>query len=128
MRKNEQNGKLGQEASWTDVVRRKNKKNAADAMPTPGMATSPPLAARQQRTRTRPPAIMIDVASCKDSPALAKRIKDGMDDKTIGNGITSMKKAKNGGILMEVRGDEAAVEAKDPRWPNQRGKMSTLGF
>jgi len=34
-----------------------------------------------------------------------------MDGKTIGNGITSMKKAKNGGILIEVRSDEAAVEA-----------------
>lgn len=34
-----------------------------------------------------------------------------MDNKTIGNGITSMKKAENGGILMEVRGDDAAVEA-----------------
>jgi len=96
---------------WTDVVGRKNKKNAVDAIPTPGTATNPPLAARQQRIRTRPPAIMIDIASCNDYPALAKRIKDGMDGKTIGNGITSMRKAKNGGILMEVHGDEAVVEA-----------------
>lgn len=102
---------MGQEASWTDVVRRKKKKNAAEAIPTPGTVTNPPLVARKQRVRTRPPAIMIDVASCNDFPALAKRIKDGMDGKTIGNGKTSMKKAKNGGILMEVRGDEAAVEA-----------------
>jgi len=104
-------GETGQEASWTDVVRRKSKKNAVNATPAPGTATSPPLASRPQRVRTRPPEILVDVASCNDFPALTKRIKDGMDSKTIGNGITSMKKAKNGGILMEIRGDDAAVEA-----------------
>lgn len=34
--------------SWTDVVRRKSKKNAVNATPAPGTATSPPLASRPQ--------------------------------------------------------------------------------
>ncbi|XP_022162263.1 uncharacterized protein LOC111028036 [Myzus persicae] len=45
-----------------------------------------------------------------------------MDVKTISKGITGMKKAKNGGILMEVRGDEAAVEAIRSEVANSAGQ------
>jgi len=52
---------------------------------------------------------MIDVGSHEDFPALAKRIKSGMEDQ--GNAITGMKKARNGGMLLEVRGDDSVVES-----------------
>jgi len=65
---------------------------------------------------------MIDVASCDDFTALSKPIKGGMDGKTIGNRITSMKKDKNGGILLEVRGDDAAVEVLRSEVPKSAGQ------
>lgn len=54
---------------------------------------------------------MVDVASCEDFPALAKRIKSGMDSSTVGSNIIGMKKARNDGLFLEVRGDDAAVDA-----------------
>jgi len=54
---------------------------------------------------------MVDAANINEYPALVKRIKDGMDGNIVGNNITGMKQSKNGGLLLEVRGDVAAVEA-----------------
>jgi len=108
--------------TWTEVVRRKppttkaiNKK-VTDGTSESGPATGPPPADRHvrgnlQRVRTRPPAIMVDAANSNDYPALVKRIKDGMDGSIVENNIIGIKQAKNGGLLLEVRGDVAAVEA-----------------
>jgi hypothetical protein len=53
---------------------------------------------------------MVDIANSNDYPALVKRIKDGMDCNIVGNSITGMKQAKNGGLLLEERRDVASVE------------------
>jgi len=102
--------------TWIEVVRRKSPTTKAvnknvDATSASGPVTVLTPAARQQRVRTRPPAIMVDATDSNDYPALVKRIKDGMDGNVVGNNITGMKQAKNGGLLLEVRGDVAAVEA-----------------
>ncbi|KAL4122565.1 hypothetical protein QTP88_014871 [Uroleucon formosanum] len=80
------------------------------------MAAGPPTmmqrkaqTARTRKMKTRPVGILIDVGSETDFLTVAKQIKGGMDQKTMGNKITGNRRTKNGGLLIEVRGDQAAV-------------------
>lgn len=103
--------------SWTEVVRKKpsvKKPRTAQAATTPPSqmsATEPrnPVV-RRIRTRSRPPAIVVDTGSNVDFPALAKKLKD-MDSATVGNSITGMRKTRKGDLLLEVRGDQSAVDS-----------------
>lgn len=67
-----------------------------------------------QRTRTRPAGIMINIDNQDDFPALAKRVKSGVNRDTVGDATTSMSKTKNGGLLLEIRGDQTVVDTV--RW------------
>jgi len=69
---------------------------------------------------------MVDAANSNDYPALVKRIKDGMDGNIVGNNITGMKQAKNGGLLLEVRGDVAAVEALSAEVAKSAGQDASV--
>lgn len=66
--------------TWTEVVRRKppstksKNKNVADVISASGPAACPPPAVRQQRVRTRPPAILVQVGK-KEFPALVHKIR-----------------------------------------------------
>jgi len=46
-----------------------------------------------------------------DFPALARKIRDGVDREVIGDSIIGMRQAKAGGLLIEVRGDQARFDA-----------------
>lgn len=102
--------------SWTEVV--KKRPPAKELRAEQVVATQPSQSSglapdnqrvRSTRTRTRPLALVVDVGSNEDFPALAQKIK-GMDSNTVGNTITGMRKTKNGGLLLEVRGDQSAVD------------------
>jgi len=56
---------------------------------------------------------MVDVSNQDDFPALVKSIKGGMElsDSKVGSMITDMRKTKNCGLLLEMRGVGVAVEA-----------------
>ncbi|KAE9542319.1 hypothetical protein AGLY_003446 [Aphis glycines] len=114
----------GESSSWAEVTKKKKKKKmamtpaplgatgattaaASTVGPTPGMAA--PIKTGQ-RIRSRPAAILIDVKS-EDFPALAKKIRSGVDHNAIGDRVVGMRQAKAGGLLIEVRGDVSQVEA-----------------
>lgn len=84
--------------AWTKVVKRRQAKTAADAK------------VAKQRLRQRPPAIMVDVGA-EDFPALARKIRSGANREITGSHVTAMRQARSGGLLIEVRGDSAQVEA-----------------
>lgn len=46
-----------------------------------------------------------------DFPALARKIRGGVDRGVIGDSIIGMRQAKSGGLLIEVRGDQARFDA-----------------
>jgi len=46
-----------------------------------------------------------------DFPALARKIRGGVDREVIGDSIIGMRQAKAGGLLIEVRGDQARFDA-----------------
>lgn len=87
-----------QEEAWSKVVKRRQAKTATDAK------------AGKQQPRPRPPAIMVDVG-VEDFPALAMKIRSGVNREITGSHVTAMRQARSGGLLIEVRGDSAQVEA-----------------
>lgn len=109
-------------SKWTDVVKRKNSKNKLLAKDEPSGLQE----ARKPRTRARPSAIMVDIVNENDFPALAKRIKSGMDGKLVGNMITGMRKARNGGLLLEIRGDDSSVEAIKTEVARTTGEIANV--
>jgi len=97
---------------WSEVVRRKPpKKNSGPPLAisrATGLSINRTVSAR--KIKPRPAGIFIDGGSDADFPALAKKIKTGMDKKTVGDNITGIRKTRNGGLLIEVRGDQATVD------------------
>ncbi|XP_016656063.1 uncharacterized protein LOC107882345 [Acyrthosiphon pisum] len=100
-------------AAWTEVVKKKTarKKNfqtqgeqSNDAKGRENTTKANP------RVRARPQAIIVDVNSA-DFPALATKIRGGVNREVIGDSITGMRQAKSGALLIEVRGDTAQFEA-----------------
>jgi len=67
-------------------------------------------ATKQQRIRSRPLAILVNV-STEEFPELAKKIRDGVNAEIIGNSVVKTRQSKSGGLLIEVRGDQTQVEA-----------------
>lgn len=92
-------------SAWTEVLKKGRK-------PKP-----PPLQAEvagkqkmtKPRVRARPPAILVDVKS-DEFPAIAKKIRGGVDQAVIGDSIVGMRQAKSGGLIIEVRGDQTRIE------------------
>jgi len=71
---------------------------------------------------------LIDAGDDSNFPALAKKIKFGMDKNTVGNKIIGIRKTKNGGILIEVRGDQAAVGIVQEEVARAAGGDATIRF
>lgn len=95
---------------WTEVVRKGRSKGQTPltAATTEKVVKTKP--AQQQRTRTRPLAILVDV-SREDFPELAKKIRGEACRDIIGNRVVGMRQAKSGGLLIEVRGNTEDVSA-----------------
>jgi hypothetical protein len=97
----------GGQTSWSEVVKSKSKGIAeSNSLKTAGYAPTAPL---RKGIRIRPSAIIVDPKS-GDFPELASKIKNGVDLELIGNAITRMRKAKNGGLLIEVRGGTSNLD------------------
>jgi len=99
--------------SWTEVVRRRKTGNqTTSALPeaTKTGQTAKDHTKQQPRVRSRPSAILVDVKA-EDFPELAKKIRGGVNKEIIGDSIMGVRQAKSGGLLIEVRGDYARVDA-----------------
>jgi len=100
---------------WTEVVKRKAHQKKTEGQRSETAVQQPVATVRKteltstRRIKARPAGILIDAGDDANFPALAKKIKSGMDKNTMGNNIIGIRKTKNGGILIEVRGDQAAV-------------------
>lgn len=99
-------------APWTEVVRRTARKKNSQTLgeQVNGEQGSENKKKANPRVRARPQAIMVDV-NLTDFPALATKIRGGVNREVIGDSITGMRQAKSGGLLIEVRGDPAQFEA-----------------
>jgi len=64
--------------------------------------------ASRHSVRNQPAAIVIDAGSEKDFSALALKIKSRI---SVGNNITGMRMTKKGSLLLEVRGDQDALDS-----------------
>jgi len=97
---------------WTEVVKKtvRKKKSQTQGEQTNGAQESEDTAKAKPRVRARPKAIIVDVNPA-DFPALATKIRGGVDRGVIGDSITGMRQAKAGGLLIKVRGDQAQFEA-----------------
>ncbi|CAI6347705.1 unnamed protein product [Macrosiphum euphorbiae] len=99
--------------TWTEIVKRRTSKKRNS--PPQGEQGNGALgvgdtATAKPRVRARPSAIIVDVKS-EDFPALARKIRGGVDQGVIGDSIIGMRQAKAGGLLIEVRGDQARFDA-----------------
>jgi len=95
----------GIQTSWTEVVRNKGKKKEQDGKP-----DDKPAATRQQRVRTRPPAILVQVGK-EEFPALVHKIRGTTNRDVIGDHVVGMRQTKSGDLLIEIKGDPEQVEA-----------------
>lgn len=85
---------------WTEVVKKKAK-----------VATKKPEEKNRKPFRTRPAAIVVDIANQDDFPELVKKIRGGVNSEVIGERVVGMRKTRSGGILLEIKGDSSDVEA-----------------
>lgn len=93
-------------STWAVVAGRRRK--AAVLKPEAAQtAVSAPVPKRQ---RTRPAAILVDVKSAEDFPALVQKLRKDVDRESKNKRVVGMRKARNGKLLIEVRGDAAQVE------------------
>lgn len=93
--------------SWALVARRKKASPVASS----GRPPVPPTQPAVKKPRSRPSAILVDGASLEEFPALVQRIRKGVDKGAIGSKVVGMRQARSGGLLIEVRGDAAQVDA-----------------
>lgn len=118
----ESSDQQAQTSRWTDMVRKKPKSNVpGKTVVNPPIAISKPVEGKRRGVRTRPPAIMVDVKP-EEYPALARKIRGGVDRGIIGDSVTGMRQAKSGGLLIEVRGDQARIEAVRSEISHSAGK------
>lgn len=103
--------------NWTEVVKRKKKISQKPTMPEdlpgdlPGdVATIVQGRTLNRKVRSRPPALLVEVKA-DELPALARKIRGGVDREIIGDSIIGMRQAKSGGLLIEVRGDQGRLDA-----------------
>jgi len=68
------------------------------------------VGSRNLKTKTRPAAIEINIKNYYNFLTLAKRIKRDFNNNVVSNNITSMRKANNKGLLLEINGDQGAVD------------------
>lgn len=62
------------------------------------------------RVRSRPSALVVEVKA-NDFPALARKIRGGVDPSAIGDSVMGMRDAKASSLLIEVRGGQTRLDA-----------------
>ncbi|XP_029348437.1 uncharacterized protein LOC115034968 [Acyrthosiphon pisum] len=98
---------------WTEVVKKRQaKKQVPSTEGAPAQSAKPDTKkeSTRPRVRSRPQAILVGVKA-EEFPALAKKIRGGVDHGVIGDSVVGMRQAKSGGLLIEVRGDQDKLEA-----------------
>lgn len=101
-------GNTVNDGTWAEVAK-KGKDSKVK-----GTAAAPPLTKtsdRPKRIRTRPQAIMVNMGSKEDFPALVKKIRGGTNKEVIEDRVVGMRKTRSGDLLIEVKGDADQVEA-----------------
>lgn len=106
--------------SWTEVVRKGRSKGQTAATTEKAAVREPRLERAagnlgktptpQPRNRTRPAALLVKVGA-EGFLELAKKIRSGVNADVIGDSIVGVRQAKSGGLLIEIRGDQARFEA-----------------
>lgn len=92
--------------SWVEVAKRKGKNQ--NQKPEANKTVKPTTT--RQRARGRPSAILVNVGA-EEFPALARKIRGGVNQAITGDSVVGMRQAKSGGLLIEVRGDIEHIEA-----------------
>lgn len=77
--------------------------------------------APKPQTKFRTATILVNTGS-EDFQKLARKMRGGVSQETIGDHIVGMRQAKTGGLLFEVRGDVAQVEAVRSEIANSAGE------
>lgn len=97
---------------WSEVVRKKGQKAKTPRTGGDNKAAGNPgkTPTSQPRIRTRPAAILVKVGA-EGFPELAKKIRGGVNADVIGDSIVGVRQAKSGGLLIEIRGDQAQFDA-----------------
>lgn len=103
-------GDAADTGTWVDVVKRKGKAKATATAAPPTNAPDVRPQPTGPTVRQRPPAILVNV-SADGFPELVKRIRGGVNQTVLGDSVVGMRQAKSGGMLIEVRSDQARVEA-----------------
>ncbi|CAI6373743.1 unnamed protein product [Macrosiphum euphorbiae] len=99
-----------QPGTWTDVVKRNRKAKPVPTGKSDDRAPAIKNVTARPRVRTRPSAILVTVGA-EEFPELSKKIRGGVNHDVIGNSVVGMRQAKSGGLIIEVRGDQARFEA-----------------
>lgn len=102
-----------EEGTWSEVVGRKQRKKALNKSQ-PQKETEQEINinnrrtnVKQKRQRIKSCAMIIDQGT-EAFPEIVKRIRMGIDKQIIGDRISSIRQAKNGGTIILVRGGQAA--------------------
>ncbi|VVC35249.1 Endonuclease/exonuclease/phosphatase,Reverse transcriptase domain,Zinc finger, CCHC-type, partial [Cinara cedri] len=93
------------DTGWSDVVKKRPQRKTErqkGQFQQPSETKRPP--------RSRPQAVLVNV-SREDFPELAKKIRSGVRQEVVGDRVIGMRQVRSGGLLIEVRGDTAQVEA-----------------
>lgn len=99
--------------SWTEVVKKKRNTSHKPTMPDdlPGnVVTKVQGKTQHPRVLSGPSALLVEVKA-DDFPALASKIRGGVDPTVIGDSVMGMRQAKSGGLLIEVRGGQTRLDA-----------------
>lgn len=99
--------------TWTEVVKKRQAKKQVphtEGAPAQSAKSNSKKESTRPRVRSRPQAILVGVEA-EEFPALAKKIRGGVDRGVIGDSVVGMRQAKSGGLLIEVRGDQDKFEA-----------------
>lgn len=104
------------ESQWSEVIGRKPKRRPPEKPPPLQETIRKETNNRRkdgtektQRQRIRPCVVLVDRNS-EAFPELVKRIRTGVNQEIIGDKIASIKQAKNGGAIIQIRGGQEAAK------------------
>jgi len=78
----------------------------------PGVVTTEEMAwsITKAKKGARPPAVIVDVGK-DEFPVLVQKLQKEANQDIIGNSVVGMRQAKNGDLLIQIRGDANQVDA-----------------
>lgn len=85
-----------------EIVRRTRRGNNANSATV--AKTQPTTSASKPKVKAREQAILVDI-NREDFPALVRKIRGGINLEVIGDRVVGMRKARSGGLQIEVRGE-----------------------